>query len=87
MIEKTRSVEVSSGQQTGVLEKIGSVNRAEVHGDKFKLYTGGPSRMVKEVARIAEERDCPFCHAKRAVEFGEWLCSDILKEGTPQRPQ
>jgi len=23
---------------------------------------------------------CPSCHAKRCVEFGEWLCSSILKK-------
>jgi hypothetical protein len=23
---------------------------------------------------------CPSCHAKRALEFGEWLCGDILKK-------
>ncbi len=23
---------------------------------------------------------CPSCHAKRCVEFGEWLCSNILKK-------
>jgi len=22
---------------------------------------------------------CPFCHAKRVVEFGEWLCPNVLK--------
>jgi hypothetical protein len=24
---------------------------------------------------------CPSCHAKRCVEFGEWLCGDVLKKG------
>ena len=23
---------------------------------------------------------CPSCHQKRVVEFGEWLCMDILKK-------
>ena len=23
---------------------------------------------------------CPSCHAKRCVEFGEWLCLDVLKK-------
>ncbi|MCK5878227.1 MAG: transposase zinc-binding domain-containing protein [Holophagae bacterium] len=23
---------------------------------------------------------CPSCHQKRVVEFGEWLCPDVLKE-------
>ena len=23
---------------------------------------------------------CPSCHAKRCVEFGEWLCSNVLKK-------
>ncbi len=22
---------------------------------------------------------CPSCHAKRVVEFGEWACSEVLK--------
>ena len=22
---------------------------------------------------------CPSCHQKRVVEFGEWLCMDVLK--------
>ena len=24
---------------------------------------------------------CPSCHQKRVVEFGEWLCEEVLKEG------
>ena len=27
---------------------------------------------------------CPSCHQKRVVEFGEWLCEDVLK-GVPHR--
>ncbi len=27
---------------------------------------------------------CPSCHQKRVVEFGEWLCQDVLK-GVPHR--
>jgi hypothetical protein len=23
---------------------------------------------------------CPSCHQKRVVEFGEWLCEEVLKE-------
>ncbi|PIP08187.1 MAG: hypothetical protein CO012_03525 [Syntrophobacterales bacterium CG_4_8_14_3_um_filter_49_14] len=23
---------------------------------------------------------CPSCHQKRVVEFGEWLCMDVLKK-------
>ena len=23
---------------------------------------------------------CPSCHAKRVLEFGEWLCSNVLKK-------
>ena len=23
---------------------------------------------------------CPSCHAKRCVEFGEWLCGNVLKK-------
>ena len=23
---------------------------------------------------------CPSCHQKRVVEFGEWLCTDVLKK-------
>ncbi|MEN6431564.1 MAG: transposase zinc-binding domain-containing protein [Smithella sp.] len=23
---------------------------------------------------------CPSCHQKRVVEFGEWLCLDVLKK-------
>jgi len=23
---------------------------------------------------------CPSCHARRCVEFGEWLCGDVLKK-------
>ncbi|KPK95009.1 MAG: hypothetical protein AMJ94_00770 [Deltaproteobacteria bacterium SM23_61] len=23
---------------------------------------------------------CPPCHQKRAVEFGEWLCSQVLRK-------
>ncbi|CAB1063006.1 hypothetical protein D1BOALGB6SA_7788 [Olavius sp. associated proteobacterium Delta 1] len=22
---------------------------------------------------------CPSCHQKRVVEFGEWLCTEVLK--------
>jgi len=22
---------------------------------------------------------CPYCHQKRVIEFGEWLCTDVLK--------
>jgi hypothetical protein len=24
---------------------------------------------------------CSYCHAKRVIEFGEWLCGNILKKG------
>jgi hypothetical protein len=24
---------------------------------------------------------CPFCHQKRVMEFGEWLCGNVVKAG------
>ena len=26
---------------------------------------------------------CPSCHQKRVVEFGEWLCMDVIKKIPP----
>ena len=26
---------------------------------------------------------CPSCHQKRVVEFGEWLCEEVRKAGSP----
>ena len=31
-------------------------------------------------ASLSPEAHCPSCHQKRVVEFGEWLCVDVLKK-------
>ncbi len=57
VIEKTKSVEVSMDRhvEESWAKNIETVNRIEAYGDKLRLYTGDPDRVVKAVARMAEE--------------------------------
>ena len=57
--ETTQSVEISFDRSTdnAVIEKIELVNKIEKSGDKWKLYTDNPDRVVKSLAGIAQEED------------------------------
>lgn len=57
--EKTKSVEVSfdSQIQSETIEENLHVNRAEQLGDKWKLFTDNPDRLVKQIGKFSEDND------------------------------
>ncbi len=57
VIEKTKSVETSFDKKidTAALNDLDGVNRLERRGDKFRMYTINPDRVVKALARFAED--------------------------------
>jgi len=59
VIEKTKSVEVSFRQKVSqaAVAHLGPVTRVEVHGDKLRLYTADPDRVVKAIVRFAEQKN------------------------------
>jgi len=46
----------------------------------FKLPSNSAQGNGNVCKSIKRRHFCPSCHAKRCVEFGEWLCSNILKK-------
>jgi len=45
---------------------------------RIKCHTCGHEKFLAFSCR--RRHFCPSCHARRVVEFGEWLCSNILKK-------
>jgi len=60
--EETQSVEISLDKpiDSSVIEKSGLVKKIEKLGDKQKLYTDNPDKLVKYLAKIAQEKDATF---------------------------
>ncbi|MCK4339733.1 MAG: ATP-binding cassette domain-containing protein [Candidatus Cloacimonetes bacterium] len=57
--ETTQSVEISFDKSidNSLIEKSGRVNKVERLGDKWKLYTDNPDKLVKYLARFAQDQD------------------------------
>jgi len=57
--DTTQSVEVSFDSIIDIskIKKIDPINRIEKRGDKWKLYTENPDKLVKNVVRVAQEKD------------------------------
>jgi len=55
--EESRSVEVSFDKSigSGLMEKSNLVNKIERWGDKWKLFTDNPDKLVKYLAKLAED--------------------------------
>ncbi|CAD7776666.1 Vitamin B12 import ATP-binding protein BtuD [Candidatus Methanoperedenaceae archaeon GB37] len=60
--EETQSVEISFDKPIdgSLIGESGMVSRVEKIGDKWKLYTDNPDRLVKYLAKFAEDRDLAF---------------------------
>jgi len=56
--EQTQSIEVSFNKTVNgnLIKKPGVANRIEELGDKWKLYTDNPDKLVKYLARFAEDQ-------------------------------
>ena len=56
--EETQSIEVSFNKAVdgNLIKKPGVANRIEKLGDKWKLYTDNPDKLVKYLARFAENQ-------------------------------
>ncbi|MBA7487393.1 Linearmycin resistance ATP-binding protein LnrL [subsurface metagenome] len=56
--EETQSIEVSFNKAVdgNLIKKPGVANRIEKLGDKWKLYTDNPDKLVKYLARFAEDQ-------------------------------
>ncbi len=56
--EQTQSIEVSFNKAVdgNLIKKPGVANRIEKLGDKWKLYTDNPDKLVKYLARFAEDQ-------------------------------
>lgn len=56
--EQTQSIEVSFNKAVdgNLIKKRGVANRIEKLGDKWKLYTDNPDKLVKYLARFAEDQ-------------------------------
>ncbi len=57
--DTTQSVEVSFDSIIDIskIEKIDPINRIEKQGDKWKLYTENPDKLVKNLVRVAQKKD------------------------------
>ncbi len=57
--ETIQSVEISFNKSIddSMIEKSDLVNRIERLGDKWKLYTNNPDRLVKDLAQFAQDQD------------------------------
>lgn len=57
--EETQSAEISFDKPINgaLIEKSELVNRVERLGDKWKLYTGNPDKLVKYLAKFSHEQD------------------------------
>jgi len=60
--EETQSVEISFDKPIdgNLIEESRLVSRTEKLGDKWRLYTDNPDRLVKYLAKFAQERDLIF---------------------------
>ena len=60
--EETQSVEISFDKPIdgSLIGESGMVSRVEKIGDKWKLYTDNPDRLVKYLAKFAEDQDLAF---------------------------
>ena len=60
--EETQSVEISFDKPIdgSLIGESGMVSRVEQIGDKWKLYTDNPDRLVKYLAKFAEDQDLAF---------------------------
>jgi ABC-2 type transport system ATP-binding protein len=60
--EETQSVEISFDKQidADLIEESRLVSRTEKLGDKWRLYTDNPDRLVKYLAKFAQEHDLIF---------------------------
>ncbi len=58
-IEKTKSVEISFDKKidTAILRENRNINKIDTYGDKLRLYTESPDRVLKYIAGYAEEND------------------------------
>ncbi len=56
--EETQSIEISFNKaiDSNLIKKPGVVSRIEKLGDKWKLYTDNPDKLVKYLARFAEDQ-------------------------------
>ncbi len=57
-IEKTKSVELSFNKKidTDLLRGNKDINKIDVYGDKLRLYTESPDKMIKFITDFAEEK-------------------------------
>lgn len=60
--EKTQSVEISFDKliDENLIETNGLIDRMEKLGDKLKLYTNNPDKVVKYLVKFAEEQNLKF---------------------------
>ncbi|OYT63981.1 ATP-binding protein [Methanosarcinales archaeon ex4572_44] len=60
--EETQSVEISFDKPIdgSLIEESKMVSRVEKRGDKWKLYTDNPDKLVKYLAEFAQDRDLAF---------------------------
>lgn len=60
--EQTQSVELSFSKAIGgdLLESSGLVSKMEKLGDKWKLYTNDPDKLIKQLSCFAQDRDVAF---------------------------
>jgi len=60
--EETQSVEISFDKPivSSLIEESRLVSRVEKRGDKWKLYTDNPDKLVKYLAEFAQDRDLAF---------------------------
>ena len=47
---------------------------------KIASYIQDINRFEPAIKHLSNDHFCPSCHQKRVVEFGEWLCIDVLKK-------
>ena len=62
IFEETRSVEISFDVpiDNSLIRINGLVKKIEKSGDKLKLYTDNPDKLVKYLAKVAQEKDATF---------------------------
>jgi ABC-2 type transport system ATP-binding protein len=62
IFEQTRSVEISMDRpiDNNLIEKSGLVKKIDKLGDKLKLYTNDPDKLVKYLVKLAQDKDATF---------------------------
>jgi len=57
--QETQSVDISFDKPVdgSLIEKSDGVDRVEKMGDKWKLHTNNPDRLIKSLVKLAQDRD------------------------------